>query len=73
MRLTANGSSCSAGDSFTLTSDMTFEMFADRKNYNVIFSVGTEHGVPVATQSITYLNYAIEPDPQYDESFIITG
>lgn len=73
MSLTANGASCSAGESFILTENMEFVMMADRKKYQVAFDIGTEHGEPVESQTITYLNYATEPDPQYDESFIITG
>ena len=73
MKLYVNGASCEAGESFLLTSDIIFKMVADRKNYTVNFDIGDTYGTPIDSQTITYLHYATEPDPQYDSSFIITG
>ena len=73
MKVTMNGMSCEDGDSFTISSDMNFVMTADRKKYTVKFDIGPTYGTPIADQTVTYLHYATEPDPQYDSSFIITG
>ncbi len=73
MRLYANGTSCEAGESFLLTSDIAFKMVADRKSYTVSFDIGDTYGTPIDDQTVTYLHCATEPDPQYDSSFIITG
>lgn len=73
MKVTMNGTSCEDGDSFVISSDMNFVMTADRKKYTVKFDIGSTYGNPIANQTVTYLHYAIEPDPQYDSSFIITG
>jgi hypothetical protein len=64
---------CQAGDSFTITSDMRFKMSATRQTYDVIFVVGDTYGKPVDAQRVTYLHYATEPDPQFDDSYIIAG
>lgn len=73
MKVAVNGVNCEDGDSFTISSDMTFVMTADRKKYTVKFDVGSTYGTPIVDQTVTYLHYATEPDPQYDSSFIITG
>lgn len=73
MKLYVNDASCEEGESFLLTSDIIFKMVADRKKYTVNFDVGDTHGTPIDSQTVTYLHYATEPDPQYDSSFIITG
>lgn len=65
--------SCQPGDSFTVTSDLRFKMEADRKSYDVVFHLGDKGTASIDAQRVVYLHYASEPDPQYDNGFLVTG